>query len=119
MIFSRAKIFVSKPIGKKEKFPTKDNNMAQPNWHRKCVGCGTARHKKELLRIVFKKNKSLEIDKNQTKQGRGIYICPKLTCAESAKHNHGIERSLRLEIDRSFYQTLISMLKVIRENDEY
>jgi len=87
--------------------------MAQPNWYRKCVGCGTAQHKKELLRIVFSKNKMLQIDTEQTKPGRGSYICPKTACAQSAQQNHGIERSLRCEIARSFYNLLIQQVEKI------
>ncbi|MBC8179483.1 YlxR family protein [candidate division KSB1 bacterium] len=86
--------------------------MAQPNWYRKCVGCGTARHKKELLRIALGKNNLLQIDENQTKPGRGTYICPKLTCAKSAQQNHGFEKSLRCQINKSFYHTLICLLRI-------
>ena len=36
--------------------------MAQPNWFRTCVGCGQAKHKKELLKIVKCQDNHLEIE---------------------------------------------------------
>jgi len=85
--------------------------MAQPNWYRKCIGCGKARHKKELLRIVYDKNNLLQIDPEKTKHGRGIYVCPQLKCVLSAKQNRGIEKSLHKEINPSFYDVLIQQVE--------
>ncbi len=81
--------------------------MAQPNWHRTCVGCGQARHKKELLRIVISQDNHPEIDFKQNKPGRGTYVCPNLNCAKLAKRKRGLDRSLRLEVGERFYNYLI------------
>jgi uncharacterized protein len=90
--------------------------MAQPNWYRKCVGCGIAAHKKELLRIVFSKTNSFQIDENQKKPGRGIYICRKTSCAKSAQQNQSLEKSLHREVDQSFYDLLIQQVEKIEHN---
>ena len=88
--------------------------MAQPNWYRKCVGCGQARHKRELLRIVRCPNNLLEIDPEQVKPGRGAYVCPNKQCALSVFKNHGFEKSFRIKVDALFYEQL---LKQVEKNE--
>ena len=90
-----------------------DKKMAQPNWFRVCVGCGKVLHKKELLRIVKLKNKQPEIDSRQIKPGRGAYVCPQKECILLARENYGLEKSLHIEIDRSFYNRLIKEVNKI------
>ena len=87
--------------------------MAQPNWYRKCVACGNARPKNELLRIVKQKDKLLEIDFEQVKPGRGAYCCPRKECAMLAEKKYGLEKSYRCDIDRSFYKQLIKQVEKI------
>ncbi len=85
--------------------------MAQPNWFRRCVGCGKARHKKELLRIVQSLNGQFEIDWQQKKPGRGAYICLNLECAILAKKKRGFHRSFQVDVPSSFYDDLIRALR--------
>lgn len=87
--------------------------MAQPNWYRICVGCGKARHKKELLRIVKSPGNHLEIDRAQDKPGRGAYICPKTECAMIAKKRQSFNRTFRMEIGQEFYNDLIQWMAQI------
>ena len=87
--------------------------MAQPNWFRICVGCGKARHKKELLRIVKCQDNHLEIDVDQKKPGRGAYICPTTECANLAKTTLGFNRSFHIDVAQTFYDTLIQQVKQI------
>ena len=47
-----------------EKFTTK-----------KCIGCNTKKHKKDLIRIVKNKDGNISIDKTGKANGRGAYIC--------------------------------------------
>jgi len=81
--------------------------VAQPNWFRTCVGCGQAKHKKELLRIVKYRDNQLEIDVEQKKPGRGAYICPQIECAKLAKKKRGFNRSFGMEVEQKFYDQLI------------
>ena len=85
--------------------------MALPNWYRICVGCGQARHKKELLRIVKCQDNYLDIDQHQKKPGRGAYICRNRQCAILAKKRHGFDRTFRMKIDPEFYERLIQQVE--------
>lgn len=84
--------------------------MALPNWHRRCVGCGQAKHKQDLLRIVKCKNNHLELDVYQKKPGRGAYICLEKQCALLAGKNHGLEKSFHIKVNPTFYEQLIKHL---------
>jgi len=88
--------------------------MALPNWYRKCVGCGAARNKSELLRIVKYKNHPPEIDLKQKKPGRGAYLCPQKECVLQAKKRHGLEKTYRCKIEPMFYDEL---LKQVEKNE--
>ena len=87
--------------------------MAQPNWYRICVGCGTAKHKNDLLRIVKRQDNSLEIDFQKNKPGRGAYICKNEECARLASKRRSLDRSFRIPIQRRFYEQLIEQVKQI------
>ena len=89
--------------------------MAQPNWYRVCVGCGAAKHKNELLRIVKLPDNSLEIDHQKTKPGRGAYICHSEECARLAAKRRGLDRSFRMPIERQVYEQLIEQVKHIEQ----
>ncbi len=87
--------------------------MAQPNWYRICVGCGNAKHKSELIRIVKRQDNSLEIDFQKNKSGRGAYICNNPECARLALQRRGLDRSFRIPVERQFYEQLIQQVKQI------
>jgi len=78
--------------------------------HRKCVGCMSIKSKKELLRIV-KTNEGIFIDPKQKMQGRGAYICKDLECLKLAIKKKGLEKSLKINIPKSFYEELERFLK--------
>ena len=65
---------------------------------RQCVGCGEKKPKKELIRIVRPEGESVSVDRTGRKNGRGAYICPKLSCLETAVKKKALERSLSAEI---------------------
>ncbi|MDZ7330395.1 MAG: YlxR family protein [candidate division KSB1 bacterium] len=89
--------------------------MAQPNWYRICVGCGTPRHKKDLLRIVRTREGKYEIDWQQKQAGRGAYVCRNLDCAIKAKRKRGFNRSFRSDVPGSLYDELIQLLSSKKE----
>lgn len=43
---------------------------------RKCLGCGTQKSKKELVRVVKNADGEISLDLTGKKAGRGAYICP-------------------------------------------
>ena len=65
---------------------------------RQCVGCGEKKPKKELIRIVRPEGEAVSVDRTGRKNGRGAYICPKLSCLETAVKKKALERSLSAEI---------------------
>ena len=52
---------------------------------RSCIACNEKKTKKELLRIVREEDGSYSLDLSGRKNGRGAYICPKLSCLEKAE----------------------------------
>ncbi|MFZ5516531.1 MAG: RNase P modulator RnpM [Candidatus Zhuqueibacterota bacterium] len=89
--------------------------MAQPNWHRVCVGCRQARHKSELLRIVKTKTGQFEIDENQDKPGRGAYVCPRRACVQMAEKKRGFNASFRCEVPRSLYREIYQWINLLEQ----
>jgi len=78
--------------------------------HRKCVGCMSIKPKKELLRIV-RTDKEIFIDSKQKMPGRGAYICKDLECLKLAMKKKGLEKSLKVNISKDFYEKLEEFLK--------
>ena len=63
-----------------------------------CVGCGEAKEKKEMLRIVKDGNEQLSLDVTGKKNGRGAYLCKNSECFEKAIKRKGLERSLKMRL---------------------
>ncbi|MFW5992189.1 MAG: RNase P modulator RnpM [Halanaerobiaceae bacterium] len=82
---------------------------------RKCVGCGKRKAKKDLIRIVYNKNKdSISIDRNGKKQGRGAYICPDKSCLNRARKENRIKRSLKISIPEEVYNSLMEEIDIMK-----
>jgi len=64
---------------------------------RKCIGCNQIKNKDELIRITFN-NDELTIDIDQTKPGRGAYLCNTNECLDKAIKRKAISRTLKAEI---------------------
>jgi hypothetical protein len=62
------------------------------------VGCGRARGKRELLRIVRAKSGVVVPDPSRSRPGRGAYVCFDLRCVESARRKNGLQRSLQVAV---------------------
>lgn len=73
---------------------------------RMCVGCGTLKMKKELLRIVALPTGLIDLDKTGKMSGRGVYICDDIQCFEKAFKSHGLERSLKRPVSPEIYDRL-------------
>ncbi len=73
---------------------------------RKCIICGEAKAKKELLRVVKTSEGEVKVDLTGKINGRGAYICPTIKCLELAIKSKKISRSLEVEITDSVYQEL-------------
>ncbi|MCR4716474.1 MAG: YlxR family protein [Lachnospiraceae bacterium] len=80
--------------------------MGKKPANRTCVGCRNSFDKKELIRVIRNQDGLILIDKTGRANGRGAYICNDLNCFKLAKKNHGLERSLKIEIPDAVYEQL-------------
>ena len=71
-----------------------------------CTGCGEAKPKKDLIRILRTPEDEIVIDTTGKKNGRGAYICCSAACLQKAIKSRGLERSLRVGMPRELYETL-------------
>ncbi len=72
-----------------------------------CVGCGEAKEKRSMVRIVKSADGTVSLDGTGRKNGRGAYICKSSSCLEHAIKNKGLERSLKTSIP----QEVVCLLK--------
>jgi predicted RNA-binding protein YlxR (DUF448 family) len=77
---------------------------------RKCTGCLEMKNKKELIRVVKAEDVNGEaefsLDYGGKKSGRGAYICPSLSCLETAHKKKGFERSFKQAVPVEVYEQL-------------
>lgn len=73
---------------------------------RTCLGCGEAKPKKELIRIVKQNDGNIFIDKTGKANGRGAYICNNVECLEKAIKSKRLDKSFELEISNEIYESL-------------
>lgn len=73
---------------------------------RQCIGCGEMKSKKEMIRVLKTTEDEIIIDATGRKNGRGAYLCPSMECYKKAEKNKGLERSLKMSIPKSVYETL-------------
>jgi hypothetical protein len=80
---------------------------------RQCVGCREMKNKKDLIRVLKTESDGIIIDVTGKKNGRGAYICPNAECLRRAIASKGLERSFKMPIDRSVYDSLEKELENI------
>ena len=73
---------------------------------RQCIGCGEMKNKKEMMRVIKDAQGEISLDVTGKKNGRGAYLCFNRQCLEKAEKNKGLERSFKMSIDRSVYESL-------------
>lgn len=73
---------------------------------RTCLGCGEAKDKRELVRIVKQSDGKIFLDKTGKANGRGAYICNNLECLEKAIKSKRLVKSFETEIDNEIYENL-------------
>lgn len=73
---------------------------------RQCIGCQEMKNKKEMMRVLKTTEGELVIDTTGKKNGRGAYLCFSKECFEKAVKNKGLERSLKMKIPQSVYESL-------------
>ncbi len=83
---------------------------------RKCIGCQEMKSKKEMMRVIRTPEDELVLDTTGRKNGRGAYLCFSKECFEKAVKNKGLERSLKMNIPSTVYDSLKKEIEQI-ENE--
>lgn len=78
---------------------------------RKCVGCGTSKDKKELIRVVKNAEGEISVDLTGKKNGRGAYICHDAECLKKAKKAGRLEKSFECQISEEIYERLMQEIQ--------
>ncbi|MDQ0507812.1 Protein of uncharacterised function (DUF448) [Aedoeadaptatus ivorii] len=78
---------------------------------RKCVGCGVAKPKAELMRVVRNQEQEVFIDETGKANGRGAYICKDEACLHKAQKSKAFHRALGAEIPAATFEVLRESLK--------
>ena len=73
---------------------------------RQCVGCGSMRAKKEMMRVLKTAEEGIILDTTGKKNGRGAYLCQTMDCLKMARKNRGLERSFKMSIPNEVYDNL-------------
>lgn len=66
---------------------------------RTCIGCGTCKEKKELIRIVHGPDGRIRLDRTGRAQGRGAYLCDDPECFEKAVKRKSLNRAFGCPVD--------------------
>ena len=73
---------------------------------RQCVGCGSMKTKKEMMRVLKTAEEGIILDTTGKKNGRGAYLCVSMECLRKARKNKGLERSFKMSIPNEVYDNL-------------
>lgn len=73
---------------------------------RQCVGCGSMKTKKEMMRVLKTAEEGIILDTTGKKNGRGAYLCVSMECLQMARKNKGLERSFKMNIPNEVYDNL-------------
>jgi len=78
---------------------------------RLCTGCGEMKPKKDLVRVVKPKEGDIDIDLTGRANGRGAYICRRLSCLQAARKARRFERAFSCKIPDDVYDRMEEVLK--------
>ena len=82
---------------------------------RQCVGCGSMKSKKEMIRVLKTAEDEIVLDATGKKNGRGAYLCKSAECLKMAAKSKGLERSLKVQIPKEVYEALEKEFSEINE----
>lgn len=74
---------------------------------RQCVGCQQMKPKKDMMRVLKTPGDEMILDTTGKKNGRGAYLCKDMECLKKARKNKGLERSFKMSIPDTVYDSLI------------
>lgn len=82
---------------------------------RTCIGCGTVRPKRELVRLVRTPAGPVVLDKTGKLSGRGAYVCPDPACIQRAMTLGRLAERLKADAGQIDLDQLREQLKEIAE----
>jgi len=88
--------------------PKKGQNPAAKKPERTCVACRKVAGKKDLIRLVKAGDGQVKVDHTGRSPGRGAYLCTARACWERGIAAGQVERALRLKLEQSTKDILIS-----------
>ncbi len=77
---------------------------------RTCTGCGEAKPKAELVRVVKSPEGEISLDLTGKKSGRGAYVCRSLDCLKKAQKARRFERAFETVIPDEVYEQMVKEL---------
>jgi predicted RNA-binding protein YlxR (DUF448 family) len=77
---------------------------------RTCLGCRQVKSKGELIRVVCCDGK-LELDLTGKKPGRGVYMCPSVSCWTKALKGSRLDSAVRAQVAQSDRDGLLEYSK--------
>ena len=81
-----------------------DKGMGRPV--RTCVGCFQKHNKPDLLRVARTPEGSIVPDRDHRREGRGVYLCPRMECILNAEKEDRIARHLDATVSADVYKEL-------------
>lgn len=69
-----------------------------------------AKPKKELIRIVRKKDGEIQIDRTGKVAGRGAYICDSIECFQKVQKKKALNKAFQQEVGNEVYVKLYEEL---------
>ena len=82
---------------------------------RQCTGCGEAKPKRELIRVVRSPEGEISIDFTGKKSGRGAYVCRSLACFRKARKANRFQHSLEVAIPDDLMDALEEELRLFEK----
>lgn len=73
---------------------------------RQCVGCNEMKGKNDMLRVLKTTEDEIILDTTGKANGRGAYLCKNAECLKKAIKHKGLERSLKMNIEKQVYENL-------------
>jgi len=80
---------------------------------RTCIGCRSARDKRELLRIVRSPDGEIAFDPTGKRSGRGAYVCRDEACLDRALVARALGAALKTEVAPDQAEALRTALKAL------
>lgn len=84
---------------------------------RRCISCRKIAPKQDFWRIVrVYPSHELQLEEGM---GRSAYLCPKVSCLQTAQKKNRLGRALKAPVPQGLYETLWQRLSVLNSTGEF